>query len=161
MGKKKSVCSYNPDWENPQLFPDLATWVQPVHTDQRDDGNYFSCKICNTGRLYISTMGVQALRSHMADRTDKETGRIIISKHNKNIKATKITKPDFFKAFGREEPSLVVPPQEEEEHSQESMVIQRPATAAQESSNAAQPFLTTLMFLIVGGVIFRFLDFWS
>ena len=56
MGKFKYITKYNRDWENPELFPNLA-----------DDVHHYTCKVCNTGRLKLSKMGVTAPRSHTND----------------------------------------------------------------------------------------------
>lgn len=85
-GAKKTRGKYQSDWEDSVLFPDFASWVQPVKTGKKDDDiHFFSCKHCR-GRLSISNMGVTALRSHITGETHKK-------------RAAGVINPDAFKAF--------------------------------------------------------------
>jgi len=44
-GAKKTRGKYQSDWEDSVLFPDFASWVQPVKTGKKDDDiHFFSCK---------------------------------------------------------------------------------------------------------------------
>ena len=94
MGKKKYDTIFNPDWENPALFPDLAEWIQSCTSGQADDIHHFQCKVCKNGRLKLSTMGIQAPRSHMKDTV--KDGVVKESKHNRNVRILKGTKKDCF-----------------------------------------------------------------
>ena len=95
MGKKKYDTSYKKDWENKVLHPDFAEWVQACKTGQADDEKHFQCKVCKSGRLKLSSMGVQALVSHQSNTTNKD-GSVKESKHNKNMKLLKQTKQGCF-----------------------------------------------------------------
>ena len=55
-GAKKTRGKYQSDWEDSVLFPDFASWVQPVKTGKKDDIHFFSCKHC-CGRLSLSNIG--------------------------------------------------------------------------------------------------------
>ena len=72
MGKKTYNTLYNPEWENPEFYPDLAEWIQPCKTGQADDKNHFQCKFCKSGRLKLSTMGVQGPLSHQKNAANKD-----------------------------------------------------------------------------------------
>ena len=63
----KGKTRYNPDWEVPQLFPNLAEWILPVNNGCFGDINSLKCKVCKGGRLRLSNMGVGAPRKHMTD----------------------------------------------------------------------------------------------
>ena len=91
MGKTKYSSRYNPDWENPELYLDLSSWIQPVKTGKPDDANQFACKICTSGPLSLSNMGVTAPRSHLQNTKDKN-GKLC--KHNQKAKDTNTTKND-------------------------------------------------------------------
>ena len=60
VSRIKGKTRYNPDWEVPQLFPDLAEWILPVNNGHLDDVNFFKCKMCKDGRLRLSNMGIGA-----------------------------------------------------------------------------------------------------
>jgi len=93
MGKKQAYASkYNPDWENPDLFPDLAQWISPAKSGQRDDINHYACKVCRNGRLKLSNMGVTAPRSHL--KNNVKTGKE--SKHNLKVRGLNKMKKDCF-----------------------------------------------------------------
>ena len=85
---------YNADWENHDLFPDLAPWIQRANNGQKDDINHYSCKVCNSGRLKLSNMGVTAPRSHMKDNT--KNGITKVCKHNQRMKQLSSLKKDCF-----------------------------------------------------------------
>ena len=82
---KKTV--YNPDWENPNLHPEIALWVK-----KDSDCHFFRCKYCQGSRFKLSNMGVRALLSHMEDKKGKD-GKTIKSKDNRNKESLKNIKP--------------------------------------------------------------------
>ena len=123
--KKKYPGRYNPDWENSDLNPDLADWIQPVKTGKSDDIHYFSCKVCKTGRLSISTMGILAPRSHVTDRVNKK-GEKILSKHNRLIKQINCSKKDSFESFKVHERSV-----SQSNSSHEIEVLELPETTSE------------------------------
>ena len=55
MTQKKA--RYNPDWENPDLFPKISKWIQPVKTGSHDDVYFYRCKVCGGRKLSLSNMG--------------------------------------------------------------------------------------------------------
>ena len=93
MVKTKYSSRYNPDRENPELYPDLASWIQPVRTDKPDDANQFACELCMSGPLSLSNMGVTAPRSHLKNTKDKN-GKVKLCKHNQKAKDISTTKKD-------------------------------------------------------------------
>ena len=93
MVKTKYSSRYNPDWENSELYPDLASWIQPVRTGKPDDANQFACKLCMSGPLSLSNMGVTAPRSHLKNTKDKN-GNVKLCKHNPKVKDINTTKKD-------------------------------------------------------------------
>ena len=98
MGKIKYETKYNGEWENAELYPDLADWIMPAKTGQADDIHHYQCKICKTGRLKLPNMGVTAPRSHLKDGKDKN-GDTKLCKHNINMRLYKKTKKDCFSSY--------------------------------------------------------------
>ena len=96
MSKKKYDTSYKKDWENKILHPEFAEWVQACSTGQADDAKHFQCKVCKSGRLKLSSMGVQALVSHQSNNRKNKDGSVIESNHNKNMRILQQTKKGCF-----------------------------------------------------------------
>ena len=138
MGKTKYSSRYNPDWENPELYPDLASWIQPVKTGKPDDANQFACKICMSGPLSLSNMGVTAPRSHLKNTKDKN-GKLKLCKHNQKAKDINTTKKDCVlqstSSESATESELSQSPIVEESHSS----VSQPAIAeASQDSSSSQ-----------------------
>lgn len=59
---------YNKDWENPSLHPEIAEWIKPVIQcnlgNPLDDIHYFQYKVCNSGKISLSSMGVGSAKKH-------------------------------------------------------------------------------------------------
>ena len=51
---------YKSAWEDPNQYPNVAIWIKRGKDDQ-----HFACKICSSGSLKLSNMGISAVRSHM------------------------------------------------------------------------------------------------
>ena len=95
MGKNKCPTKYNRSWENPDMYPDLAQWIQAANSGQSDDIYHYECKICRTGRLKLSNMGVTSPKSHIKNITGKD-GKVKESKHNQRMRLLNETKKDCF-----------------------------------------------------------------
>jgi hypothetical protein len=78
--------TYNPEWEDSGLFPEISKWIQ-----KDTDSEYFRCKYCPGSRLKLSNMGITAVRSHMkVDAGGKK------SKHNRNKEAIESSRKQSF-----------------------------------------------------------------
>ena len=126
MPKKKYDTSYKKDWENKTLHPEFAEWVQACKTGQADDAKHFQCKVCKSGRLKLSSMGVQALLSHQSNSKNKE------SKHNKNVRLLKQTKQGCFI-----KPVSIATPTDAPAESQASSSVVSSASATSSTSTTA------------------------
>ena len=47
------------DSEDPSKFPDIVSWMKMGKDDM-----HFVCKLCKTGLLKLSTMGITIVRDH-------------------------------------------------------------------------------------------------
>ena len=89
---KQGRARYNPDWENPTLFPDTAEWIKSLNTGKpSDDVHYFQCRVCNNGRMSLSNMDVGAPKEQM---TDPPNGKKC--KHNLKMDSLKGIRQDCF-----------------------------------------------------------------
>ena len=86
MGRLKQT-HFNPTWQDPTLFPDLAIWISPVDTGSTDDSTYFRCKICRSGKIKLCNMGIAGVRRHAEDQREGK-----LSKHNMIMKSMKSQK---------------------------------------------------------------------
>ena len=69
---------YNVDWENPALHPEIAAWIKSVNTGRpQEDVFYFQCKVCNSGKISLSNMGIDAPKKYMTDSKGKRCKRNI------------------------------------------------------------------------------------
>ena len=89
MKQNKGKARYNLQWEDPTLFPKIAPWIQKVSTGSADAVHFFSCKVCKTGKISLSNMGIGAVRSHMKDSSFEK-----LSKHSRNMKVLSSIKKD-------------------------------------------------------------------
>lgn len=88
---KPGRTKYNSDWENPTLHPDIAPWIKAIDTgNSLEDMYYFQCKVCNSGKISLSNMGIGAVKKHMTDPKGKEC------KHNLKMKSLKGIRQDCF-----------------------------------------------------------------
>ena len=93
MKQQTKKTTYDPDWENADLYPDISKWIAPVKTGASNDVHYFWCKVCCGKKLYLSNMGIRAVKSHQEDNKNKN-GEVIRSKHNKLMDALQNTQKD-------------------------------------------------------------------
>ena len=91
MKQNKGKARYNLQLEDPTLFPKMAPWIQKVSTASSDDVHFFSCKVCKTGKISLSNMGIGTVRSHMKDLSSEK-----LSKHSKNMNVLSSIKKDAF-----------------------------------------------------------------
>ena len=88
---KQGQTRYNSEWERPELFPEVSKWILPVNAGNPDDVHYFSCKVCKSGKISLSNIGIGAVRNHMKDlnpveKPNKHTKRMRdIQKNKKKI----------------------------------------------------------------------------
>ena len=54
MSDKQTYCL--PNWEDLDQFPDIVIWITKENNSQ-----HFLCKICESGSLKMSNMGIGAL----------------------------------------------------------------------------------------------------
>ena len=65
---------YNSEWERPELFPEVSKWILPVNTGNPDDVHYFSCKVCKSGKMSLSNMGIGVVKA--VEKPNKHTKRM-------------------------------------------------------------------------------------
>ena len=88
---KQGRTKYNKDWENPSLHREIAEWIEPVNIgNSLHDIYYFQCKVCNSGKIYLSNMDVGAAKKHMTDPKSKRC------KHNTKMDSLKGIRQDCF-----------------------------------------------------------------
>ena len=89
--RSKGRTRYNVDWENPALHPEIAAWIKSVNTGRpQEDVFYFQCKVCNSGKISLSNMGIGAPKKHMTDSKGKRC------KHNIKMASLKSIRQDCF-----------------------------------------------------------------
>ena len=91
MKQDKGKAIYNLHREHPTLFLKIVPWVQKVCTGSADDVHFFSCKVCKTGKISLSNMGIGTVHSHMKDPSSEK-----LSKHSKDMEVLSSIKKDAF-----------------------------------------------------------------
>ena len=90
---KMKKTTYDPSWEDPELYPEISKWITPVKTGASDDVYHLRCKVCGVRKLTLSNMGISAVKSRQEDRKNKD-GNVVKSKHTKNVEALNKTRKD-------------------------------------------------------------------
>ena len=93
----KGSARYKDEWEDKNLFPEISQWIQGVSTGKSDDVHFFRCKICKTGKLSLSNMGIGAVKKHMTDPSPRPSDpKPKKCKHNQILESIEASRQNCF-----------------------------------------------------------------